>query len=163
MFLIVSISVPGINRFHEKKLMHEQIVELVKCLCKHMESLDYNDAAAICSETMLTAAESGSRDVVLEIVETFPLAVHFRNSLDQNFLHLAIKNRCENVFNLLYMTNMCRYQYANAIDNDGNSILHSAAHLAPFHKLNLVSGAALQMQRELQWFQVIFIVITRMI
>ncbi|XP_042055555.1 ankyrin repeat-containing protein NPR4-like [Salvia splendens] len=153
MFLIVAISVPGINRFHEKKLMREQIVELVKSLCKHMESLDYNDAAAICAETMLTAAESGSHDVVLEIVETFPLAVHFRNSLDQNFLHLAIKNRCENVFNLMYMTSMCRYQYANAIDNDGNSILHLAARLAPFHKLNLVSGAALQMQREIQWFQ----------
>ncbi|KAL1551475.1 protein ACCELERATED CELL DEATH 6-like [Salvia divinorum] len=150
---VIKYLVPGIDRFHEKKLMHEQTIELVKCLCKHMESLDYNDAAAICSETMLTAAESGSHDVVLEIVETFPLAVHFRNSLDQNFLHLAIKNRCEKVFNLMYRTSKCRYQYSNAIDNDGNSILHLAARLAPFHKLSSVSGAALQMQREIQWFQ----------
>ena len=34
------------------------------------------------------------------------------------------------------------------------NLLHLAGQLAPIHKLNLVSGAALQMQRELQWFQV---------
>ncbi|XP_059635946.1 uncharacterized protein LOC132278151 [Cornus florida] len=35
----------------------------------------------------------------------------------------------------------------------GNTILHLAGKLAPPHKLNLVSGAALQMQCELQWFK----------
>ncbi|KAK3009667.1 hypothetical protein RJ639_013843, partial [Escallonia herrerae] len=39
------------------------------------------------------------------------------------------------------------------IDNSGNTILHLVAQLAPPHKLDLVSGAALQMQRELQWFK----------
>nr|GEZ54320.1 ankyrin repeat family protein [Tanacetum cinerariifolium] len=39
------------------------------------------------------------------------------------------------------------------IDDDGNNVLHLAARLAPIHKLNVVSGAALQMQRELQWFE----------
>ncbi|KAF5800707.1 putative PGG domain-containing protein [Helianthus annuus] len=38
-------------------------------------------------------------------------------------------------------------------DKDGNNLLHLAAQLAPIHKLNVVSGAALQMQRELQWFK----------
>ncbi|KAJ0778886.1 putative PGG domain-containing protein [Helianthus annuus] len=38
-------------------------------------------------------------------------------------------------------------------DKDGNNLLHLAAQLVPIHKLNVVSGAALQMQRELQWFQ----------
>ncbi|KAG8379790.1 hypothetical protein BUALT_Bualt07G0126000 [Buddleja alternifolia] len=45
-------------------------------------------------------------------------------------------------------TYFCKYR-----DNSGNSLLHSCATLAPPHKLNLVSGAALQMQRELQWFK----------
>ncbi|KAG8367166.1 hypothetical protein BUALT_Bualt16G0044300 [Buddleja alternifolia] len=42
---------------------------------------------------------------------------------------------------------------ADLWDNGGNSLLHLCATLAPPHKLNLVSGAALQMQRELQWFK----------
>lgn len=33
-------------------------------------------------------------------------------------------------------------------------MLHLACKLAPTHRLNCVSGAALQMQREIQWFKV---------
>ncbi|KAI3495772.1 hypothetical protein L1887_38118 [Cichorium endivia] len=38
-------------------------------------------------------------------------------------------------------------------DPSRNNILHLAARLAPSNKLNLISGAALQIQRELQWFK----------
>ncbi|WMV30590.1 hypothetical protein MTR67_023975 [Solanum verrucosum] len=40
-----------------------------------------------------------------------------------------------------------------AVDSSGNSILDLAGKLAPPNKLNLVSGPAFQMQRELQWFK----------
>jgi len=40
------------------------------------------------------------------------------------------------------------------IEDTGNS-LHLAAGLAPKEKLNAVSGAALQMQREMLWFKVL--------
>ncbi|KAL1551474.1 hypothetical protein AAHA92_19316 [Salvia divinorum] len=118
-----------------------------------MEALDYKNASAICQDTILVAAESGNRDIVQEIVGILPLAVYFTNSYNQSFIHLAVKNRCEKVFNLLYQSNNCIYKYSTKFDNSGNSILHLAARLAPPHKLNLVSGAALQMQRELQWFK----------
>ena len=133
-------------------MLRKKALGLVKCLCKHMESLDYDLASGICEITILAAAKAGNRDVVEEIVEVYPLAIYFRNSSSQSFIHLAVKNRCEKVFNLLYQSTT--YDYSNEIDNSGNSILHLAARLAPTHKLNLVSGAALQMQRELQWFRV---------
>ncbi|KAI3862501.1 hypothetical protein MKX03_011589 [Papaver bracteatum] len=38
-------------------------------------------------------------------------------------------------------------------DGDNNTILHYAAKLAPLAQLSLVSGAALQMQREMQWYK----------
>ncbi|XP_022855740.1 uncharacterized protein LOC111376960 [Olea europaea var. sylvestris] len=38
-------------------------------------------------------------------------------------------------------------------DKSGNNILHLAAELPPSSRLNIVSGAALQMQRELLWFK----------
>ncbi|XP_047952686.1 uncharacterized protein LOC125198376 isoform X2 [Salvia hispanica] len=143
---------PGINRFLEKNLMREEALRLVK-LCNHVESLNYEEALAIFEDIMLTAAESGNPDVVEEIVKTFPHAIHCVNSSNQTCLHLAIKNSCERVFNLMYQTSNYGYHYSNKIDDSGNSILHLVARLAPPHKLNLVSGAALQMQREIQWFQ----------
>ncbi|KAI3716438.1 hypothetical protein L1987_67315 [Smallanthus sonchifolius] len=43
---------------------------------------------------------------------------------------------------------------ATEVDSEENeNALHIAAKLAPPHRLNAVTGAALQMQRELQWFQ----------
>ncbi|CAH1448931.1 unnamed protein product [Lactuca virosa] len=39
------------------------------------------------------------------------------------------------------------------LDSSGNNLLHLAARLEPSNKLNLISGAALQIQRELQWFK----------
>lgn len=40
------------------------------------------------------------------------------------------------------------------VHKNENNLLHYAGQLAPMHKLNLVTGAALQMQQEFQWFEV---------
>ena len=44
--------------------------------------------------------------------------------------------------------------YKDKNNNDNNNILHLAGNLAPLSRRQIVSGAALQMQRELLWFQV---------
>ena len=49
--------------------------------------------------------------------------------------------------------------YRTIKDPSGNNLLHLAARLAPSSKLNLISGAALQIQRELQWFKVKYMMI----
>ncbi|XP_010248103.1 PREDICTED: ankyrin repeat-containing protein NPR4-like isoform X1 [Nelumbo nucifera] len=46
-----------------------------------------------------------------------------------------------------------KYNHLNDIDYFGNNMLHLAAELSPYKQLSRVSGAALQMQRELQWFK----------
>nr|XP_033508369.1 uncharacterized protein LOC104119870 [Nicotiana tomentosiformis] len=46
-----------------------------------------------------------------------------------------------------------RHQLMISADSSRNTMLHLAGKLAPQNKLNLVSGPALQMQRELQWFK----------
>ncbi|GJY47613.1 ankyrin repeat family protein [Tanacetum coccineum] len=66
----------------------------------------------------------------------------------------AITYRSEKVYKvLMHLKNFDKSNYKMFIDDDGNNYLHLAARLAPIHKLNVVSGAALQMQRELQWFE----------
>ncbi|CAH1434945.1 unnamed protein product [Lactuca virosa] len=42
---------------------------------------------------------------------------------------------------------------ATQLDKKNQNSLHMAANLAPPHRLNVVTGAALQMRHELQWFK----------
>ncbi|KAH6799977.1 hypothetical protein C2S52_000441 [Perilla frutescens var. hirtella] len=152
--LVIHHLVPGVKGIYEKKLMREQALRLLKCLCKHMKSMKHEQAAFIYIEAMMSASRLGIKEVVEIIVETFPSAIFSsEKDIQRTFLHLAVQNRCENVFNLMYQTGNHRYIYVDHTDSDGNTILHLAASLAPPHKLNLVAGAALQMQRELQWYK----------
>ncbi|KAH6782673.1 hypothetical protein C2S51_007966 [Perilla frutescens var. frutescens] len=150
--LVIQHLVPGVKGIYEKKWMREQALRLLKCLCKHMKSMTHEEAASIYIEAMMSSSRLGIKEVVEIIVETFPSAIFSaEEGIQKTFLHLAVQNRCEKVFNLMYQTGNHRYIYVDHTDSEGNSILHLAASLAPPHKLNLVAGAALQMQREIQW------------
>ncbi|XP_026434633.1 uncharacterized protein LOC113332286 [Papaver somniferum] len=46
-----------------------------------------------------------------------------------------------------------KFDLVSTTDDEKNTILHYAAKLAPSARLNLISGVALQMQREVQWFK----------
>ncbi|KAH6782672.1 hypothetical protein C2S51_007965 [Perilla frutescens var. frutescens] len=152
--IVIQHLVPSVKGICEKKLMREQALRFLKCLCKHMKSMKYEEAEAIYAPAVLNASRLGIKEVVEIIVETFPSAIFSTDGgTKQHFLHLAVRNRCEKVFNLMYQTGNHRYMYLNHHDSYGNTILHLAASLAPPHKLNLVAGAALQMQRELQWYK----------
>ncbi|KAL0333696.1 UNVERIFIED_CONTAM: hypothetical protein Sangu_1525800 [Sesamum angustifolium] len=66
---------------------------------------------------------------------------------------LSFENRSEHVYNLIYQMSDHKHFYSDLCDVNGNNLLHLAAKLAPSHKLNEISGAALQMQREIQWYK----------
>ncbi|KAI3495847.1 hypothetical protein L1887_38193 [Cichorium endivia] len=70
-----------------------------------------------------------------------------------HIIQYAVINRSEKVYNLLYRINEHKNIYRTIKDSAENNLLHLAARLAPTNKLNLISGAALQIQRELQWFK----------
>ncbi|KAL8458494.1 hypothetical protein ACS0TY_036135 [Phlomoides rotata] len=138
--------------------MRRQAIELLTCLCysvtcrSNEEAKGSNEEAkAIHNSALMTAARIGIPEVVEVIAATFPDTVY--SGVDgQHFLQVAAENRSEMVFNLIYVTGEKKHQYSDLRDSSGNNVLHLVAKLAPPHKLNLVSGAALQMQRELQWF-----------
>ncbi|KAG8367171.1 hypothetical protein BUALT_Bualt16G0044900 [Buddleja alternifolia] len=147
-------AVPQMKSIYHMKLKHQDAIRLVECLLKKMESLTEPEAFAIFFDAMILASGQGIQEVIEMIVNTFPAAIHC-HELATNYIifHIAVKNRCENVYNLVYRMGAQKNNFADLWDNSGNSLLHLCAELAPPHKLNLVSGAALQMQRELQWFK----------
>ncbi|KAH7834880.1 hypothetical protein Vadar_020588 [Vaccinium darrowii] len=134
--------------------MHHQALQLVRCLIKEMMKL--NDLYAYDSLAVgpiANATRLGIHEVVEEIVESVPKLACARDPDNRSLFQRAVIERHENIFNLIYQMSDHKHSVTMDIDESGSNILHLAGRLAPLEKLNLVSGAALQMQRELQWFK----------
>ncbi|XP_057506244.1 uncharacterized protein LOC130789490 [Actinidia eriantha] len=148
------LAVPRIKHIQEQKQTHHQALQLVKCLCEAIRSL--NDSIAyesLAKDPLFKAVKFGVQEVVEEIVDSFPNLVWAIDSENCSLFHRAVIERHENVFNLIYRMSEHRKVITIFIDKSNNTTLHWAGRLAPENKLNLVPGAALQMQRELQWFK----------
>ncbi|KAE9448603.1 hypothetical protein C3L33_19505, partial [Rhododendron williamsianum] len=148
----------SIKSLRETKLIHHQALNLVKCLCEEVVKTDFPNAAKIFTDPLRNATCVGIHEIVEEILESFPSAIHLRSEKDQSLFHLAIVYRRENVFNLIYQMEEDQRAILSMPDASTNNALHSAGNLALQQQLLLrasAAGAALQMQRELQWFEVI--------
>ncbi|KAI9074474.1 hypothetical protein K1719_043536 [Acacia pycnantha] len=66
----------------------------------------------------------------------------------------AVEYRQAEIFNLLRGFHF-RNVVAAMFTENNNNLLHTAAKLAPASQLNRIAGAALQMQREWQWFKAV--------
>ncbi|KAI3447210.1 hypothetical protein Pfo_003875 [Paulownia fortunei] len=151
---VIEHLVPHVKGIRDKKVMHQQALELVKCLCQLMESLPENEASTIYRHSIILAANSGINEVVEVIIEMYPKVIYTVDTdTGRNVILLAARNRFENIFNLIYQMSDRKHHFFNTLDYQNNNLMHLCAKLAPPHKLNLVPGAALQMQRELQWFK----------
>ncbi|XP_034677944.1 uncharacterized protein LOC117908457 isoform X4 [Vitis riparia] len=105
----------------------------------------------IFGQAFITGAKYGIPEILEEIIKSYSSALEY---LDEDVFKLAVLNRYEKIFNLICETGMHRQLIIRTRDDTNNdNILHLAGKLAPLHRLSLVSGAALQMQRELHWFK----------
>ncbi|XP_031115576.1 ankyrin repeat-containing protein NPR4-like isoform X2 [Ipomoea triloba] len=136
-----------------KMVLHHQAVKLLKCLCDQLKTLNDTQVTSLTIRAVFEATSLDIWQVILNTADAYPDSVYFSNSMRQRILHVAVINRSENVFKLVCGTNVLGNILSSLMDVNSNSVLHLAGKLAPPHKLNLVSGAALQMQRELQWFK----------
>ncbi|XP_034677748.1 uncharacterized protein LOC117908217 [Vitis riparia] len=139
--------VPPIKHIQETKTMHTLTLQLLNHLCT--EVLRVSRAQGIFRQSFINGAKYGIPEILEEIIKSYPYALEY---LDEDVFKLAVLNRYEKIFNLICETGMHR-QLIIRTEDDSNNILHLAGKLAPPHRLSLVSGAALQMQRELHWFK----------
>ncbi|KAK8630687.1 hypothetical protein V6N13_079468 [Hibiscus sabdariffa] len=101
---------------------------------------------------ILIAAKSGITEMVDEILQRFPVAIHETNTEKKNVVLLAVENRQPHVYELLLKKNIMKDSVFRAVDHNGNSALHLAAMLGD-HRPWLIPGAALQMQWEIKWYE----------
>ncbi|RVW53635.1 hypothetical protein CK203_069110 [Vitis vinifera] len=117
-----------------------------------METEEKNDEMGRVETPILLAAKNGITEMVKEILEIYPLAIHDTDLEEKNVVLLAVENRHHHVYELLLKTNILKDTVFGAVDRNGNSALHLAA-MVPDNRPWLIPGAALQMQWEVLWYE----------
>ncbi|KAF8377141.1 hypothetical protein HHK36_030514 [Tetracentron sinense] len=152
--IFVLITVPGIKKIFDRKLMNIQALEILRCICKEISTLDDLQIKSINARSaVFEAIKYGNIEFIVEIIKHCP---HLTWSIDVNnrgIFFASILHRQERIFNFLYEIGAHKREMVGSLDKFHNSSLHLAGMIAPSSQLARVSGAALQMQHELQWFK----------
>ncbi|KAJ9550962.1 hypothetical protein OSB04_015007 [Centaurea solstitialis] len=135
------------NRIKENEFKEAR--DVLKMVCDEIDKLKdfgtYN--GPICE-----AACQNAFEVVNKIISRSPQAIQCQDKCGHDIIQLAVLHRSNEIYNRVSQIVEGKNQYYRAIkDSTGNNMLHLAGRLAPSHKLNRITGAALQLQRELQW------------
>ncbi|KAI3963526.1 hypothetical protein MKW92_025726 [Papaver armeniacum] len=149
--------VPRIKQLHNKKVMHETAVELMSNIFLAFADTTEDKLELIGflnrNPNIIKAA---IKHGTLEFVHRCFLLFDEYMIHEQNMLEMAITERDQMIVSFICEIGDMYDNKADLVsrtDSDNNTILHYVAKLAPSSQLNLVSGVALQMQRELQWFK----------
>ncbi|KAM0013647.1 putative ankyrin repeat-containing domain, PGG domain, ankyrin repeat-containing domain superfamily [Helianthus debilis subsp. tardiflorus] len=145
---------PSIKDIHDIKLTHYQSKRLTKEICATiLRKRDHNLTWKILGSATSAAVQHGTPEVIEECISTYPDIIWYT----EKGFHLsleAITQRQEQVYNILFQSDVHKAAQANLMDKEEKeNSLHKAAKLAPPHRINVMTGAALQMQRELQWYK----------
>lgn len=105
-------------------------------------------------ELIFDAARQGNLEFLLILIREYPDLIWNIDENGYTIFHTAVLHRRKRIFKLIYQIGAAKDLILKFEDPKKNNILHLAAMLPPQDRLNIVSGAALQMQRELLWFEV---------
>ncbi|KAL6327780.1 hypothetical protein AAG906_025608 [Vitis piasezkii] len=126
----------GIKSIRAQKLRHAQAVKLLQGICTELRNIKPDRVLGYrVHQAVIQAVKKGNVEFVTRMIKSIPELVWNGDINDRNIFSIAILN------------------LTSADDRFGNTMLHLAAMLAPSDQLDGISGAALQMQRELQWFK----------
>ncbi|XP_059644115.1 protein ACCELERATED CELL DEATH 6-like isoform X2 [Cornus florida] len=151
---VLKLMVPYMKYMSDTKLKHFQVLELLSHVCQQVSVMDHEQIKSIpLHQAIFSAVRHGVVEFVDEMLTAYPDIVWFLDGDDRNIFLYAIKQRQQMIFSLLHKLGPRKNLIAASMDKDGNTMLHHAGFLAPSSSFDHISGATLQMQRELQWFK----------
>ncbi|KAJ6747359.1 PROTEIN ACCELERATED CELL DEATH 6-LIKE [Salix koriyanagi] len=140
-----------------RKLMHKQALDLIQYLWEQVVLLDDATISRQIGEPwplIFTAAERGNLDFLTILIRLYPDLIFKVDQNTYSIFHIAILNRHEDIFRIIYQIGSIKNLITTYKDKEGNNMLHLAAKLLESpSRLNVIPGAALQLQRELLWFE----------
>ena len=104
---------------------------------------------------ILRAIKEGIFEFVFDIVKADPRLVWCDDENSTSIFSFAVQYRHAKIFSLIYGLDVKSALISYRDSSNKNNLLHKAGMSAPSTSINDIPGAALQMQRELQWFKVI--------
>ncbi|KAD7479070.1 hypothetical protein E3N88_02206 [Mikania micrantha] len=143
-------------------LMEDQVVQRLqngivvhnKNLKKEaQDQINKHDRETYSSRVVFIAAEMGNTNFLVELIRGYPDLIWKVNDNNQSIFHVAVKHRHADIYSLLYEMGTMKHLITPLRDDDENNMLHLVGTCAKQNQLADVSGVALQMQRELSWFQ----------
>lgn len=144
-----------IKRIEKKKKDYKEAKKILNSVCNQIDKLSFSGGHHPCyRRPILEATCQGAYEVVDEILFRSPKAIDSKNENGLNIIQLAVINRSEKIYNLVYHIVERTDLYRTSMDSSKNNILHLVGRLAPSLILCRTTGAALQLQRELQWREV---------
>ncbi|KAK3438713.1 hypothetical protein EUGRSUZ_C03500 [Eucalyptus grandis] len=145
-FFLFSL-VPEIKRIHELKLRHKAAVKLAKKITEFFLERDL----------LFHATVKGNSELVKICIQFFPELIRISPSGD-SLMTLAVKNRQERILSLFLKgssKNELSLVPAPTPEEAVKMMLAAAKYDSNLEALTYVSGAAFEMQRELQWFKAV--------
>ena len=125
-----------------------------RCLQAHRDDVEHsNESQDEISQILFVATEVGNVEFLVKLIH-FDVDLLWKTQNNKSIFCIAVEKRHERIFNLINEIGSIGELLIDQVEEDGTNILHLAAGLAPQEKLNAISGAALQMQREFLWFKV---------
>jgi ankyrin repeat protein len=141
-----------------KKLMHKEALDIIQYLWEQVVLLDDATISRQIGEPLpliFTAAERGNLDFLTVLIRLYPELIFKVEHNMYSIFHISILNRHEDIFKIIYQIGSIKNLITTYKDTEGNNMLHLAAKvLESPSRLNAIPGAALQLQRELLWFEV---------
>ena len=104
---------------------------------------------------ILRAIKEGIIEFVSDFVKGDPDYVWCKDENSTSIFSVAVQYRHAKIFSLIYGLEVKSALTSTKDSSNENNLLHKAGMLPPSTSINDIPGAALQMQRELQWFKVI--------
>ncbi|XP_028768989.1 ankyrin repeat-containing protein NPR4-like isoform X2 [Neltuma alba] len=146
--------VPSIKLVRDTKLRHKSAERLVEHVCS--QAFIMNNfifwQSFVSADILYNTISSGIVEILRICFKFFPDLIWTKMPNEGYIMQVAIKNRQEKVFSLLCKMPIGRLLVL-VVDESQNTTSHLAARLTSSPQLASVSGAAFQMQKELQWFK----------
>ncbi|EFH49425.1 hypothetical protein ARALYDRAFT_908361 [Arabidopsis lyrata subsp. lyrata] len=144
-----------IMQTYDLKERHSQAQNLLKKMCTELPGMvKDNSWKEMVYGALLEAVKNGNKEFFIEIIKCNPqLLWIWKADSGRNLFQLAVEFKKDKIFNLIHGLDDRKVTLLRSYDNKNNNILHIAAHLSTPDQLSKISGAALKMQRETQWFK----------
>lgn len=135
---------------HDRKLVNDEASRLLSCIFKEIRGMSDSQLENMeIDKAVHVAIKHGIVEFVDELLKYNPEFIWRKDKKGRSIFSYAIIFRQEKIFSLFYRLGTKKSIVASRHDIFQNNFLHLAAKLSPPAQLERVSGAALQMQREL--------------